>query len=61
MARAKASGKRIGRPRLDHQLRQKIAALAAEGASAYAIGKELGIDRHTARKYADASEVHVLG
>ena len=52
MARAKAHGKRIGRPRIDLRLRQKIVAMAAEGASAYSIGKSLGIDRHTAAKYA---------
>jgi DNA invertase Pin-like site-specific DNA recombinase len=54
MARAKASGKRIGRPTIDGRLRQRIAALAANGESSYAIGKQLGIDRHTAAKYADA-------
>ena len=54
MARAKASGKRIGRPRIDAQLRERIAAMSANGDSPYAIGKHLGIDRHTAAKYADA-------
>jgi DNA invertase Pin-like site-specific DNA recombinase len=52
MARAKAHGKRIGRPRIDAQMRQRIAAMAANGDSPYAIGKHLGIDRHTAAKYA---------
>lgn len=52
MARAKANGIRIGRPKLDVELRQKIARRAAEGQSAYAIAKALGIDRHTAAKYA---------
>jgi DNA-binding CsgD family transcriptional regulator len=28
--------------------------MAAQGESAYAIGKHLGIDRHTAAKYAEA-------
>lgn len=51
MARAKAKGIRIGRPRLDIELRQKIAQRAAEGQSAYAIAKALGIDRHTMAKY----------
>jgi DNA invertase Pin-like site-specific DNA recombinase len=55
MARAKASGKRIGRPRIDSQLRQRIAAMAANGDSPYAIGKHLGIDRHTAAKYAEVA------
>jgi DNA invertase Pin-like site-specific DNA recombinase len=51
MARAKAKGARIGRPRLV-ELRQKIAQRAAKGETAYAIAKALGIDRHTAVKYA---------
>lgn len=52
MARARASGKRIGRPGIDAAVKRKISAMAAKGASAYAIGKQLGIDRHTAAKYA---------
>jgi DNA invertase Pin-like site-specific DNA recombinase len=51
MARAKAKGARIGRPRLDADLRQKIAQRAAKGETAYAIARALGIDRHTAAKY----------
>src|SRR5262249_5050149 len=39
MARAKANGVRIGRPALDRGLRQKITAMAAEGARPYAIAK----------------------
>ena len=53
MARAKAKGIRIGRPRLGVELRQKIAQRAAKGETPYEIGKALGIDRHTAAKYAD--------
>jgi hypothetical protein len=34
--------------------RLRIATMATEGASAYAISKQLGIDRHTAAKYAEA-------
>jgi DNA invertase Pin-like site-specific DNA recombinase len=52
MARAKASGIRIGRPKLGIELRQKIAKRAAMGQTAYAIAKALRIDRHTAAKYA---------
>jgi len=52
MARAKAKGKRIGRPKLGLDLRQKIAGRAAKGETPYAIAKALGIDRHTAVKYA---------
>jgi DNA invertase Pin-like site-specific DNA recombinase len=52
MARAKAQGKRIGRPALDRSTREKIAERAANGATPYAIAKELGVDRHTVKKYA---------
>ena len=52
MARAKAQGKRIGRPALDRLTREKIATAAANGATPYAIAKELGVDRHTVKKYA---------
>ena len=52
MARAKAKGITIGRPRLGIELRQKIARRAARGETSYAIAKALGIDRHTAAKYA---------
>jgi DNA invertase Pin-like site-specific DNA recombinase len=52
MARAKAKGSRIGRPRIGIELRQKIAERARKGQSAYAIAQALGIDRHTAAKYA---------
>ncbi len=52
MARAKAKGTRIGRPKLGIEFRQKIAQRAAKGETAYAIAKALGIDRHTAAKYA---------
>ena len=52
MARAKAKGIKIGRPRLRIELRQKIAKRAAEGQTPYAIAKALGVDRHTVTKYA---------
>jgi DNA invertase Pin-like site-specific DNA recombinase len=52
MARAQARGIRIGRPKLGLELRQKIAQRAAKGETAYSIAKALGIDRHTAVKYA---------
>ena len=51
MARAKAKGIKIGRPRLAVEVRQKIAQRAAKGQTTYAIAKDLGIDRHTAAKY----------
>src|SRR5262249_50709994 len=51
MARAKAQGKRIGRPSIAPKLRQQIAERIAAGQTAYAVAKALGIDRHTAAKY----------
>jgi DNA invertase Pin-like site-specific DNA recombinase len=50
MARAKAKGKRIGRPMLAPQLQQRLASRVAE-VGAYAAAKELGVDRKTALKY----------
>jgi len=52
MARAAAKGVRIGRPKLGAELREKIAQRAVKGETPYAIAKALGIDRHTAAKYA---------
>ena len=52
MARAKANGIKIGRPKIGLELRQQIAKGAARGEKPYAIAKALGIDRHTAVKYA---------
>jgi DNA invertase Pin-like site-specific DNA recombinase len=51
MARAKANGVKIGRPKLGVEIRQKIAKRAAKGQTPYVIAKALGIDRHTAAKY----------
>jgi DNA invertase Pin-like site-specific DNA recombinase len=52
MARAKTNGIKIGRPKLVTEIRQKIAQRAKKGETPYAIAKALGIDRHTAAKYA---------
>ena len=52
MARAKANGAKIGRPRVGIEIRERIAARAAKGETSYAIAKSFGIDRHTAAKYA---------
>jgi DNA invertase Pin-like site-specific DNA recombinase len=52
MARAKAKGIKVGRPKLATGLRYEITRRAAKGETAYAIAKALGIDRHTAVKYA---------
>jgi DNA invertase Pin-like site-specific DNA recombinase len=51
MARARAQGKRIGRPPISHTLKLQIADRVAAGETAYRIAKDLGIDRHTATKY----------
>jgi DNA invertase Pin-like site-specific DNA recombinase len=59
MARARAQGKRIGRPALNPALQRKIAKQLGAGLSAYAVAKQLGIDAHTVAKYSpfDASTV----
>jgi DNA invertase Pin-like site-specific DNA recombinase len=51
IARARAQGKRIGRPALDPALQKKIAKQLGAGVSAYAVAKQLGIDAHTVAKY----------
>jgi DNA invertase Pin-like site-specific DNA recombinase len=51
MARARAQGKRIGRPALKPALQAKIAKHLGDGLSAYAVAKQLGIDAHTVAKY----------
>jgi DNA invertase Pin-like site-specific DNA recombinase len=53
MARAKAAGARIGRPSLPAALREEITSRLATGASVYRVAKELGVDRHTVRKYGE--------
>jgi DNA invertase Pin-like site-specific DNA recombinase len=52
MARARAQGKHIGRPVISREVREQIAKRFAAGDTPYRIGKELGIDRQTAAKYA---------
>ena len=52
MARAKAKGKRIGRPKLNIAVRRQIAEGVAAGDTVYRVAKKLGIDPHTAAKYA---------
>ena len=54
MARAKANGIKIGRPKLEIEIRQKIMQRAKKGETPYAIAKALRIDRHTAAKYAQS-------
>jgi DNA invertase Pin-like site-specific DNA recombinase len=50
MARAKAKGKRIGRPAVNLKLRQEIAGRVATGSSAYRAAKDLGLDRKSVAK-----------
>jgi len=52
MARARAKGSKIGRPRIPIEIRQQIVRRVAKGETAYCIAKALGIDRRTAAKYA---------
>jgi DNA invertase Pin-like site-specific DNA recombinase len=61
MARAKAQGKHIGRPTLSRKLREKIAERIAAGETPYRVAKDLGIDRHTAAKYAGPFAVSEAG
>jgi len=51
MAKARAKGKRIGRPSISPKLQERIAVRIAAGETPYRIAKDLGIDRHTAAKY----------
>ena len=52
MARARAKGVKIGRPRLGIEVRHQIARRVAKGETLHAIAKALGVDRHTVVKYA---------
>ena len=55
LARVRAKGTRLGRPALDDMTRAKIAGMADEGLTPYAIAKQLGIDPKTTAKYAAAA------
>jgi DNA invertase Pin-like site-specific DNA recombinase len=50
------SGRPIGRPGLDVKVLKRIRALAADGASNYAIAKTLKLDPHTVAKYRSGGE-----
>ena len=50
MVRARAQGKRIGRPALS-ALQRTIAKRLHAGLSAYAVAKQLGVDAHTVARY----------
>jgi DNA invertase Pin-like site-specific DNA recombinase len=55
LARVKAKGVRLGRPALDPATRRDIQArMAADGATAYSVGKALQLDPKTVAKYAGA-------
>jgi putative DNA-invertase from lambdoid prophage Rac len=51
LARVMAAGVKVGRKPLDGERQSQIAELAAEGMTAYAIAKQLGLDIKTAQKY----------
>ena len=48
------SGRPIGRAPIARKLRDQITKRTASGETAYRIAKDLGIDRHTVKKYAAA-------
>ncbi len=51
MARARAEGKQISRPRIPGEKQKRIRELAAAGKSRRAIAKELGVNRQTVANY----------
>jgi DNA invertase Pin-like site-specific DNA recombinase len=56
MARAKAAGALIGRPRLQAALREEIAQRLAAGATAYRVARDLRLDAKTIRKYSEQAQ-----
>jgi DNA invertase Pin-like site-specific DNA recombinase len=56
MARAKAEGKRVSRPRIPQTTQREIAALHAEGVPINQIAKRLGVSYGTAWNYVKRSE-----
>jgi DNA invertase Pin-like site-specific DNA recombinase len=50
LARAKAQGKRLGRPRLDAKREAKVIALRAEGKGILKIAKEIGVGVGTVKR-----------
>jgi DNA invertase Pin-like site-specific DNA recombinase len=52
LARARAQGKRLGRPSISDRMKDKIAKRIAAGDSAYRVAKDFHIDAHTVKKYA---------
>jgi DNA invertase Pin-like site-specific DNA recombinase len=51
MVRARASGKRIGRPSLPVYVRQQIRKRLDKGETPYRIAKDMKISQHTVAKY----------
>ena len=51
LARARAKGKRLGRPAVTLERQVEIAQRLATGASAYRVAREMGLDAHTVAKY----------
>jgi DNA invertase Pin-like site-specific DNA recombinase len=58
MARARKQGMRIGRPPIARKTQERIAQRIAAGETPYRVAKDLGIDRHTAAKYAPTPFEH---
>jgi transposase len=58
MARAKAEGKRVSRPRIPQATQREIAALHTDGVSINQISKRLGVSYGTAWNYAKRSEAN---
>ena len=56
MARAKAEGKRVSRPRIPQATQQEIAALHADGVPTGQIARRLGVAYGTAWNYAKRSD-----
>ncbi|WP_447983226.1 recombinase family protein [Nitrospira sp. Nam74] len=57
LSRAKAQGKRLGRPRLDSEKEAKVVLLRAEGKGIIKIAKEIGIGIGTVKRILDTVAV----
>jgi DNA invertase Pin-like site-specific DNA recombinase len=52
LERARRKGSKIGRPKLNEDLRAQIARRMGEGETPFAVARVLGVDRKTVLKYA---------